>query len=188
MTQADLARALGVAQATVSRWESGQHEPTRDQWQLIMTLAAPHHDVSDWSMLFMVRTSRCPLILTTLDLTVVEASDAAIADDAMCRREFLGRSLRPQFDDALNAAFCLAQDRGLFAGEAIGVIITGLLRRLDGTLTPHISTWTPLRRSDGTPLLLWQRQLVSQRELLESGIPAGAQVLTVEDMFSQTLT
>lgn len=183
LTQSDLARKLGVAQATVSRWESGLHEPTRDQWHRIMDLAQPQHHAHDWSTMFMVRMARSPLILATLDLNVLEVADPAISDEGISRRDFLNRSLHPQVTDSLAEAFSMAEERGLFESQAIGMVVAGIMRRLDGTLTPHISTWTPLRRTDGTPILLWQREYVSEQALGAADVPGGAQILTFEDIF-----
>lgn len=183
MTQADLAKRLGVAQATVSRWESGLHEPTREQWKTILDLAKPSEHASDWSLMFMVRTARSPLILTTLDFDVLEVSEPALQADGISRQDFLSRNLRPLFSDGLSAALMLAEDNGLFTGQAVGMQIAGVMRRLDGSQAPHASTWVPLRRADGTPLLLWQREYIDEGTLAGLSHQDGARVVTLEDIF-----
>ena len=114
--QADLAERLGVSQGTVSRWESGAHEPEPGHREQIAALVAAHATTSgDAALKRLVATSSLPVHLVC-DAThrLLAASPARAAAWRGGAEVYLGVSLWPFASPEIVAAEHSLAGRGWF--------------------------------------------------------------------------
>jgi transcriptional regulator with XRE-family HTH domain len=149
MKQAHLAEVLGVTQATVSRWESGAHEPDPEQaTKLEALLSVPLDSLAHAALRRLIEAATIPVHLVC-DAThrLLAASPARETAWGVSAQELRGQSL-----------WCFASDE---------------LREVEGQLrdvgwydtrSPAVSAWT---NDNGNALLhivpqlfLWERMVI----------------------------
>jgi transcriptional regulator with XRE-family HTH domain len=93
--QSHAAEVFNVSQATISRWESGAHEPEMEQRQRITAMIAAHPGTAaDGALKRLIETSSLPVHMVC-DAThrLLAASPARIASWGKNADAFLGKSL-----------------------------------------------------------------------------------------------
>ncbi len=116
MKQSHAAELLNVSQGSVSRWESGKHEPEPDVRDRIATLIAAHADSrTDAALKRLIETSTLPVHLVC-DAThqLLVASPARAAGWRADVNTYLGVSLWPYASPEIVAAEATLPESGWF--------------------------------------------------------------------------
>ncbi len=114
--QGHVAELLGVSQGSVSRWESGAHEPEADHRERIFTLiAARANNDADAALRRLVSSSTLAVHLVC-DAThrLLAASPSRLASWAVRADDYVGRSLWPFASPEIMAAEAALRDQGWF--------------------------------------------------------------------------
>ncbi len=157
LSQGVFAEHLGVNQSTVSRWESGSVPAPSAAMEKIAALAADAGLNIDWGLLFRIRHSAAPTLLTTLDMTIVETSGSMEILTGRMRRAILGRSFRPFFTPAVHEAFAHANaESGFLAGPLVGLEFTARIILLEYGPVLARNLWILGFLEERTPLLIWE--------------------------------
>jgi PAS domain S-box-containing protein len=114
LSQADLAKLLGVTQATVSRWEIGTQAPTaslRQKLSLFLDEAKVTRTVAQ-----IVEHSPFNMALMRKDWTIVTVSPRLAEVDGSVAKELRGKSLKDIATAEMERASAIMAERGFFRG------------------------------------------------------------------------
>lgn len=156
--QQAVADLLGVAQTTVSRWESGAVEPSEDQIRRLTPLLASVSDLArDSGLKRLVVTSPLPVHLIC-DLThrLLAASPAREAEWLVPAGDLHGETLYPFATDEIRAAEGRLDGLGWFADATTGAVlwIKGRERASRIRMATGYCVWERLALNDGSPVRL----------------------------------
>ena len=153
MKQAHLAERMGVAQSTVSRWESGELPPTPEQTRALQAIfATPPDPAQDAALKRLIETSTSPVHLIC-DRThrLLAASPVRAADWRVDLSDYLGRSLLIYASAEILAAEARLGDLGWHDGGPGSLAFdTGANGDPDIPLRAGPMLWERLRLSDGS--------------------------------------
>lgn len=153
MKQAHLAERMGVAQSTVSRWESGELPPTAEQTRTLQAIfATPPDPAQDAALKRLIETSTSPVHLIC-DRThrLLAASPVRAADWRVDLSDYLGRSLLIYASTEILAAEARLDDLGWNDGDVSSLAFdTGANGDPDLPIRPGPMLWERLRLSDGS--------------------------------------
>lgn len=169
LSQAELADVLGVDQSTVSRWEAGSVNPPLPVCRRLIRMTEGKTPVADARLKYMVTNSRALRGLYTLNFDILAVSTALADELHMTFDDIVGRNYLNLFTDDLWETLRFAQNEGLFSDEILAVEHGGPLRRLDGELSYHRSSWTLVHTSDNIPLLLWEGEMMDRATFRAKG-------------------
>lgn len=187
LTQQGFADRLGVSQATVSRWESGQTEPDHESRRRIHALAGRSTHHGDTALTRMVRRAPSLMGLLDLNMRVLAVSDHVARLNAMDPAEAVGMDYRPLFTDDIAEAFEIAVSSGFFTGDVLGMDLACETRGLNGNVFPMLSSWHLLPRpSSGEPLLAWSAEVVDAESLAAARADGVARAVTVESWLDES--
>lgn len=161
LSQADLARLLGVTQATVSRWEIGSQAPTaslRQKLSLFLDEAKITRTVEQ-----IVEHSPFIMALMRQDWTIVTVSPALARKDGSVASALRGLAMRDIATAEMERASAILAERGFFRGTcgpqriiARGVYTDGRPCAFDAIATPMLF--------DGEIVMLNQVQVLSDEQ------------------------
>lgn len=149
LLQEALAEALGVSQATVSRWESGRQRPDIESQQTLRPLL--------WGGLVNASALVLHAVRSAPSLSAVGDCEARLLTASPRFCSVTGWMPQPDARVATDLAgsapaswhvFNLVRERGLFDGKIASVAFTGRVQTVDG---PAVSEelWYPLRLETG---------------------------------------
>lgn len=177
---ADLA---GVAQTTVSRWESGTVEPSPEQIRRLAPILSPVADLArDSGLRRLVTSSPLPIHLIC-DLThrLLAASPAREAEWRVPARDLHGEPLFPFATDEIREAERRLDDIGWFSDATTSAVLWINARREPALIrmATGYCVWERLTLNDGSPVRLVTTlptgaPLESGWVRLFEGEPAGA--------------
>ncbi len=151
--QSHAAEFFGVTQATLSRWERGQHRlPDPAQHKLERLLTAPLDSAADAGLRRLVEGSTLATHLVC-DLThrLLAASPARLAEWSADMAELRGRSLWRFATEEIRAAEAQLGDLGWYDdGAAEFRLWTGANHDPVVAIQPGVLLWERLQLSDGT--------------------------------------
>ena len=152
MKQSHLAELAGVTQATVSRWESGTHQPTEEQARRIEPLLNARLDpAGDAALKRLVETSAAAVhLICDTSHALLAASRPRIAEWRTDPGEFEGESLWPFATDEIRRAEGMLADLGWYEPACSPVATrTGDNLAPKIRIRPGVLLWERLVLSDG---------------------------------------
>ncbi len=141
LTQTQLARAVGVSQKTVSRWERGEDNPKFAARTVLKDLLHEPDSALVHSLKLSVTHCPAPRALTRVDGLVLEVLSPAARAKRPSIVNFVGRSLRPLASGVLQT---MLDDRALqlaIARHEIAAVVATTRSVLDTPESPRIGCY-----------------------------------------------
>ena len=185
LTQAALAEAIGVEQATISRWERGTHTPELNTQRRLRDLLTRSPVIRDCLVYHRVRTSLVPMKLADREGRNRAASPAAAVLHEIQARTLQTLDYRKLFTDILENQWQEILSIGFFEGDIASVSVVNTWRtagRLD--LRYCRSCWTPAILSDGEVLLVSEFHEIDELTYTTASAPDSMRVTTMEDLLA----
>lgn len=155
--QAHAGELLGVSQATISRWESGQQAPDADEQQRLRTLMQARLDsAADHELARLVNQSTAAVHLVC-DSThrLLAMSAARERQCSLPRSALLGRSLWRYASAEIVAAEARLGALGWFEPDAPALeILTGANQHTEVAIEPSRCRWVRFQLADGSHVRL----------------------------------
>lgn len=151
--QSHAAELIGVTQATVSRWELGQHQPTEaEARRLAGLLQAPLDSAGDAALRRLVESSALPVhLICDLSHRLLAASPARFREWRAGAGDLHGVSLWRFATDEIRAAEARLGELGWYEeGQSSVTLWTGGNRSDVVRIKPGPLLWERLQLSDGT--------------------------------------
>ena len=151
--QSHAAEMFGVTQATLSRWERGQHRLSDDVMRKLSSLlAAPLDSAADAGLRQLVESSTLPVhLVCDLSHRLLAASPARYAEWAVGAAELRGTSLWRYASEEIRRAESRLADLGWYEDGAARLSFwTGPNDSPIVTIKPGVLLWDRLQLSDGT--------------------------------------
>ena len=148
LSQTELAEAMGVDQATVSRWERGTQLPDLPLQTRLREFLFRGRAIQDAMVYHFVRSSPGMRIL-------ISSGGIFLAASQSCGGERLeGRQISDFGTPILRSAWHLANDAGFFTGAMASMRFATEIARGSGDLLYTICAWYPVQMTDGSSTLL----------------------------------
>lgn len=177
LTQAELAEAMGVDQATVSRWERGTQMPEPNLQLRLREFLFRGRAIQDAMVRHYVRSSPGMRAL-------ISPGGILLASSRGCGgKRTEGRQITDFGTETLGAAWILACDAGLFRGAVASVQFVTDARREDGTSIYVDCVWYPVPMTDGTTTLLADMVPIDE-EHYRTSQPLGPVVTPLESIIA----
>jgi transcriptional regulator with XRE-family HTH domain len=185
LTQAALAEAIGVEQATISRWERGTHTPELSTQRLLRDLLTRSPVIKDCLVYHRVRSSLVPMKLADREGRNRAASTAAALLHGIQSRKLQTLDYRKLFTDILEKQWQEILSIGFFEGDIASVSVLNTWRPAGGLDLRYCkSCWTPAILSDGEVLLVSEFHDIDERTYMTASAPASMRVTTMEDLLA----
>ena len=168
LLQSELADALGVTQATISRWESRQQRPDLPSQQRLRRMIWSSVLSSDSLLLHAVTHSPAASSLCDRQGRLLAASRGIVASFGFCPTP--GKRLTFDMERVSPSGYRMfrtACEAGLFEGEIASFAFRGLVNTLDRPMVCD-EIWYPVQFNDGEVLMradVALREAESEREL-----------------------
>lgn len=155
LTQAALAELVGVEQATISRWERGNHDPDLNTQRRLRDLIARSTIVNDCMVFHRIRASLAAVKLADRQGRNHAASVRAAALHGVPPGKLQTFDYRMLFTEILEQQWREATSIGFFAGDIASVTVVNPWRPAGkADLRYSECCWTPAVLSDGDVLLV----------------------------------
>jgi|HubBroStandDraft_5_1064220.scaffolds.fasta_scaffold93978_2 transcriptional regulator with XRE-family HTH domain len=185
LTQAALAEAIGVEQATISRWERGTHTPELNTQRRLRDLLTRSPVIKDCLVYHRVRTSMVPMKLADRDGRNRAASSAAAALHGIQARKLQTLHYRDLFTDVLEKQWQEILSIGFFEGNIASVSVVNPWKTAGHQDIRYCrSCWTPAILSDGEVLLVSEFHDIDELTYMTASAPASMRVTTMEDLLA----
>jgi transcriptional regulator with XRE-family HTH domain len=185
LTQAALAEAIGVEQATISRWERGTHTPELSTQRRLRDLLTRSPVIKDCLVYHRVRTSLVPMKLADRDGRNRAASSPAAVLHGIQAPKLQTLDYRELFTDVLERQWQEILSIGFFEGEIASVSVVNTWRTAGRhDLRYCRSCWTPAILSDGEVLLVSEFHDIDELTYRTASTPASMRVTTMEDLLA----
>jgi transcriptional regulator with XRE-family HTH domain len=187
LTQQAFAEALGVSQATVSRWEAGRVEPDPPTRARIHALLLRRGGMADAPLMSMIRRTPAIAGVFDLDMRILSLSEMAAELNGVTLQEVIGMEYRPYFTEDLEDAYEDALSNGFFLGDGLGMRVVCRTNGLrEGLRFNTIATWhVMLRPTTGQPLLVWTARHVDEPTFQLALAGGRTTLLTMDDWVQQ---
>ena len=150
--QGHAAEMLGVSQGSVSRWESGAHEPEADHRERIVAMiAARANNDADAALRRLVSSSTLAVhLVCDASHRLLAASPSRVASWAARADDYIGRSLWPFASPEIMAAEAGLRDRGWFERPCQRLRFqTGSNHSDIVAVRPSLMQWETIALADG---------------------------------------
>lgn len=179
LSQAQLAEAMEVDQATVSRWERGTQLPDPDLQARLREFLFRGRAIQDAMVYHFVRSSPGMRML-------ISPGGIFLAASQSCGGERLeGRQISDFGTSALRAAWNLAIDSGFFRGSIASLRFATDITRSNGDVMYTICAWYPVQMTDGSSTLLADMAVIDGTQF-ESARREGIIVTPLEAVFTSS--
>lgn len=156
LTQVQLAEAVGVAQATVCKWERGQLRPDDALLKRLSSVLGKAPPADAWLRAF-VHTNPNPMAVFDCRFRLITASDSVCRALGQSRADLEGLDCFRLCDEAQgdnpHKIFDLCRRHGFFSGKILAVQ-SAFQHRGPGGPVVGIQTWAPVEDSLGEILIL----------------------------------
>lgn len=177
LSQAQLAEAMNVDQATVSRWERGTQLPEPGVQTQLREFLFRGRAIQDAMVYHFVRSSPGLRLL-------ISAGGVFLAASQPCGGKRLeGRQIADFGNSILRSAWTLACSGGFFSGAMASVRFATDIVRDNGEILYTICAWYPVQMTDGTATLLADMAAIDIAQF-ESARQEGIVVTPLEAVFT----
>jgi len=188
MAQSDLAKALGVNQTTVSRWETGLTKPDPDTARKLVDLARTRRDDADAGLAHMIAAS--PMIAAVVDLEwkILGVSRGCLEDNRLSRAEVVGRDYRPLMTPEHQSVWAEALEGGLLTDRVVGAVAVFPARNLRREPMFVQCHWTILPNSRHEPRLIVQAETIDEATCRTLHASQPLTLITADDWMTEGIS
>lgn len=183
LTQAALADLIGVEQATISRWERGNHVPDLNTQRRLRDLMARTAIVNDCLIFHRIRTSLAAVKLADRQGRNHAASVHAAALHGVSPGKLQTFDYRTLFTDILEEQWRVVTSIGFFAGDIASVRVVNPWRPAGkADLRYSECCWTPAVLSDGDVLLVSDIQEIDEAAYQSARVANPMRIVSMDDL------
>ncbi len=183
LTQAALAELLGVEQATVSRWERGNHAPDLGTQRRLRDLLSRSSVANDCVIYHRVRCSLSPIKIADQNGRNHAASLPAAHLHGVQADKLQRLDYRTLFTDILEEQWHSAIKAGFFAGEIASIRVANPWRPAGKADLRYCEClWTPAILSDGHVLLVSEIHELNETAYVQAVSSGPMQIVPLDEL------